>query len=203
MNDTCTVPGCSKPQRRKTGKRPWCEQHYQRWRRYGQPDEPSHWQQPKFCTVEGCGAPHAGLGFCIKHKARFKKHGNTTTVLRRPVISGRIKTQGYVLLKRKDHPRANSGGYVYEHRLVMEALLGRYLEPDEQVHHKNGVRDDNRPENLELWVTKQPPGQRVRDLVPWAREILARYEGFIDDGNEHSPTVSPGASGDVPGSDSS
>lgn len=57
----------------------------------------------------------------------------------------------------------------------MEEELGRYLLPDESVHHLNGVRDDNRPENLELWVRPQPSGIRARDAVDWAREILDRY----------------------------
>jgi hypothetical protein len=57
----------------------------------------------------------------------------------------------------------------------MEAHLGRLLLPGENVHHINGVRNDNRLENLELWVTEQPKGQRVVDLVPYWKEMLERY----------------------------
>lgn len=57
----------------------------------------------------------------------------------------------------------------------MESVLGRALLPFENVHHKNGVRNDNRPENLELWVTKQPKGQRPEELVEYAVEILRQY----------------------------
>lgn len=58
----------------------------------------------------------------------------------------------------------------------MEGAIGRYLLPGENVHHKNGVRDDNRIRNLELWVKFQPAGQRASDLLVWAREIVDRYE---------------------------
>lgn len=63
---------------------------------------------------------------------------------------GRMICDGYVYISKRDHPYATKAGYVCEHRLVMEKHLGRYLNPDEVVHHKNGIPDDNRLENLQL-----------------------------------------------------
>lgn len=58
--------------------------------------------------------------------------------------------EGYVLVKLPDNPMANSAGYVHEHRLVMSLHIGRILTANEIVHHKNGIKNDNRIENLEL-----------------------------------------------------
>lgn len=97
---------------------------------------------------------------------------------RKTATEGRSMTvHGYVLLSGNwDHPNANDRGLVLEHVKVMSEVLGRPIRPGENVHHKNGIRDDNRPENLELWLSSQPSGQRVSDLVAWALEILETYE---------------------------
>ena len=76
---------------------------------------------------------------------------------------GRTETNGYIRALAPGHPRASKSHYVLEHILVMEKALGRSLLPNERVHHKNGRRDDNRPENLELWRMKDPPGVRASD----------------------------------------
>lgn len=86
----------------------------------------------------------------------------------------RINKSGYRMIRRLDHP-AQQNGYVQEHRLVMEDHLGRHLTENETVHHKNGIRTDNRIENLELWSKAHSYGQRVSDLVEWAERVLCEY----------------------------
>jgi hypothetical protein len=61
----------------------------------------------------------------------------------------------------------------------MAEHLGRPLTRGESVHHRNGVRGDNRLQNLELWRVAQPAGQRVADLVEWAQEIIDMYGDLV------------------------
>lgn len=148
-----------------------CQNHYVQWWRE-RPDAP-------ICEVRKCDRKSYVKGMCGLHYSRMKRHGDPHKKVRTKPERLMSKT-GYILITKPEHPAATSDR-VLEHRLIMEERLGRYLLPGENVHHINGVRHDNRPENLELWVTSQPSGQRPADLVAWAREIIDRY-GAADHG---------------------
>jgi len=88
---------------------------------------------------------------------------------------GRRQTNnGYTMVRAVTHPFAKNG-YVFEHRLVMEKRLGRYLLPTETVHHKNAIKDDNRLENLEIWAASHGNGSRYDDLSITQIESLIAY----------------------------
>lgn len=128
------------------------------------------------CLFDNCGKKHSSKGFCSKHYRSFKAWLDKD---RKTEIQAKQKPakdkDGYVLLYMPQHPNCSVTGQYAQHRLVMEEMIGRILVQGENVHHKNGIRNDNRPENLELWSSRQPKGQRVEDKVEYAMEILKLY----------------------------
>ena len=104
----------------------------------------------------------------------YKAHPKTNKGENHPRWKGgrTIDSYGYVLIHAPDHPYANNRGYIKEHRLVMEEILGRYLLPEEVVHHEDEIKDNNEPENLRLFSSDKKHLGYHRDLRRSAEACL-------------------------------
>ena len=127
----------------------------------------------RVCPVHDC-TNLARQGKCRSHAGKIRRpHGGDIALHGGVEWNRYIGDKGHISIYRKD-----SDGMpvrAAEHRYVMSQHIGRDLEPHETVHHLNGVRHDNRIENLELWSSRHPKGQRVQDKTAWAIEWLEKY----------------------------
>ena len=119
------------------------------------------------CKTKSCGCLVRSENRQIREKGIFTKGTNKS---------------GYVIMHYPEHLNSWKSGKIFEHTYVMSEHLGRPLKPNENVHHINGVRDDNRIENLELWCKSQPCGQRVNEKQAFYVEFISGYNGeFLQD----------------------
>lgn len=171
----CSVDGCEKTFHANG----LCPKHLARFKRTGDISiirKVSKYED-KNCTViladgRRCRNVVNSKAMCLKHYNAQTRNGDPLYEWKRPPRN----PKNYIPVKAPiGHPNATAEGTILEHRLVMSNYLGRGLQPGENVHHINGNRHDNRLENLELWSTVQPFGQRVTDKVNYALEILALY----------------------------
>lgn len=198
----CQVDGCTTH----AFARGWCQRHYYRWKRHGDPGGAERWRKGKRpCKVADCtNDAVTSDDLCPTHRRRKQLYGNpdgTFSTTKKCVVCGEPAVAAN---RSSDHCREhyhwhvaalvasgeiqgglNPSGYRYtqifkkrhaDHHLVMEHLLSRHLVEGENVHHRNGIRDDNRPENLELWVVPPRRGQRVEDLVAW---VVSTYPEYV------------------------
>ena len=121
---------------------------------------------------------------CLKSEAArdnaYKNLAGKKKISENGSLPKRKAKDGYVKIHDREHPRSDKGGFVFEHIKVMENKIGRRLIEKENVHHINGDKGDNKPENLELWSTSQPPGQRVWQKAKHYLSFLIGYKFDFD-----------------------
>lgn len=114
------------------------------------------------CSVADCSTPARSLGLCSAHYARQRRYGSPTGYPRDRCVIACVDPSGYQKL------RLPSGKWVWRHRVVLAAKLGRPLEPGEQGHHLNGLKGDCTPSNIALRVRAHGSGQDPEDVIAWS-----------------------------------
>jgi len=176
---TCKVLECD----RENSRQGYCAAHYARVYTHGNPQLDKPLKPSKPCQAKGCERRVGREKYCKTHQRRIYKYGTpkeNEPILSRFYGNGKINT-GYLEICSPPEQPFYPSQKILEHRLIMSDYLGRTLQNNETVHHKNGNKRDNRLENLELWSSRHPRGQKVEDQIVYALEILEQYRNQISD----------------------
>ena len=168
MTKICSIAECNRPHYA----RGWCNAHYQKWKRTGDPLYKYKPITAGSCTIDGCNKKIHAKGLCFKHYERQRKYNRLTRIRRKPETGCFfINEDGYevFIINRKKY---------FSHRIVMEEHLGRKLNGSEVVHHINGNKLDNRIENLELFKNKS--AHRINYPRSTILSIIGRMGSIID-----------------------
>lgn len=143
------------------------------------------------CQFETCN--RKGRKYCPGHAAQLRRGQPLRPLAKRgPRHTGEWKTNSEGYVYKNIWSDTGKSKKVFQHREMMEKILGRALRRGENVHHLNGVRNDNRPENLQLWLTPQPSGANLLDVMSWMREFVSNHS------EDEARLLAAGAGGSAP-----
>ena len=184
LNTPCQITNCNETSAAITGRYAGlCPTHA--WRKKNGKDLYGFikkWKNRHECSYPTCHRTVHSMAFCGTHYDMARKGEELRDLAgsreemrkkhffkNRPIGSRSKTRDGYIRV-------STESGWRMEHIVVMEQYIGRPLLPHESVHHMNGCKEDNKITNLELWSKSQPSGQRVKDKLNWAREIISLYQ---------------------------
>ena len=177
-NERCSVDECQNPYY----SRGYCSKHYSRFTKTGDPLKTPTGRMRgvyQICAVPLCNRTDTSKGYCFKHYRLWRRWGVPEKQRGKHGRYRFINSGGYVRICKPGHPNSNSDGWILEHRFVMSEHLGRPLLPTEIVHHRNGKRQQNTINNLELLTRASLPPGHAPTTCPNCGHVFTSFQ-FVD-----------------------